>query len=252
MTRISEIKHIVTELKDQDLLEVEVNSLGGIGGQSTFSVLKNQVWNDNLPALQNIIETDVNRIAGFIFEDLTIQMNQLRDDLTNDINNLKDQIKTDRIGKIGIMGYDGTDNNMLVCEGGIFDQAEYQDLFNKIGHIWNNGVEPEPGKFKVADIRDRVFYGATPTNPVGTYQEDAMRSIVGDISVLMRTDANGTPLTVGGPFTAKEVWNRYNTTTNTNGLWAEVKLGFDNSLVTRVADKNIAANGRVKFGIYYK
>ena len=89
----------------------------------------------------------------------------------------------------------------LLCDGRTVSRSDYPDLFNAIGISWGKGdgsktfnlpdlrgmflrgVSGESGNDQDADSRKRLKEnGGNEGNNVGSYQEDAIRNITGQIS----------------------------------------------------------------------
>lgn len=70
----------------------------------------------------------------------------------------------------GFVFYGGDDEpiGFLQCDGRFVSQSTYQWLFTKVGHRFNNGVDPGDGTFKLPNPADVFLMGAVSTDPTKT------------------------------------------------------------------------------------
>ena len=132
-------------------------------------------------------------------------LNQYGDNiLAIDINNLL-ELASAGAGVVGSMEfYAGVTapSGYLLCDGSFVLIAQYQDLFNVVGHAFNGGVDPADGTFKLPDMRAAGAIGAgtstqftqNETKTFGESYDDQMQGQITSGSPV--TDGvNGTPRT---------------------------------------------------------
>lgn len=155
----------------------------------------------------------------------------------------------------------------MLCDGSEVSRTEYANLYNAIGVCWGTGdgsttfnlpdlrgmflrgVSGDSGND--ADAEDRIVLndnGGNTGNNVGSYQDDAIRNIVGEI------DGGGDdgPLPAGGEGTGAFTvgpW-RGNGADGSNGLGAH-GFSFDASRVVPVGSDNRPKNVYVNYIIKY-
>lgn len=91
----------------------------------------------------------------------------------------------------------------LACDGTFKSTSTYSDLFNAIGHTYNNGIDPGDGTFKLPDLNNnRAPMGASVYYPPGTTGGSNSHNHTFNTSVTASTNNSGAHThSVPGPFT---------------------------------------------------
>jgi microcystin-dependent protein len=77
------------------------------------------------------------------------------------------------IGSILMFGGPTAPSGWLICDGSLVSTTTYQNLFGVIGHVFNGGVDPGSGQFKLPDLRRRVGFGVASNLALGQNENEA-------------------------------------------------------------------------------
>ena len=154
----------------------------------------------------------------------------------------------------------------LLCDGSAISRSEYVNLYNAIGVCWGTGdgtttfnlpdlrgmflrgVSGESGNDP--DANNRILLkenGGNTGNNVGSYQGDAIRNIVGDVTaILTRKSADG----ANGVFTLNRGWWDELIGEDRHDAWV-ANLNFNASAVVPVGNDNRPKNVYVTYIIKY-
>lgn len=77
------------------------------------------------------------------------------------------------IGSITMFAGPTAPSGWLICDGSLVSTTTYQDLFGVIGHVYNGGVDPGSGQFRLPDLRRRVGYGVASNLALGQNENEA-------------------------------------------------------------------------------
>lgn len=92
------------------------------------------------------------------------------------IQNL-DSVDGNPVSTILNYGGDTAPPGYLLCQGAFVNKTDYAALFLKIGHLYNAGVDPADGTFKLPDLRDRAPVGKSGTKALGAAGGNASKVI---------------------------------------------------------------------------
>ena len=71
------------------------------------------------------------------------------------------------IGSVLTFAGPSAPSGWLFCDGSLVSTTTYQDLFGVIGHVFNGGVDPGSGQFKLPDMRRRSVIGVASNLALG-------------------------------------------------------------------------------------
>ena len=154
----------------------------------------------------------------------------------------------------------------LLCDGSAISRSEYANLYDAIGVCWGTGDGSTT--FNLPDLRGMFLRGMSGNsgndpdansrvvlannggntgNNVGSYQEDAIRNIIGDVTaILTRKSADG----ANGAFTLNRGWWPEIIGEDRADAWVS-NLNFNAAAVVPVGNDNRPKNVYVTYIIKY-
>lgn len=154
----------------------------------------------------------------------------------------------------------------LLCDGSAISRSEYANLYDAIGVCWGTGDGSTT--FNLPDLRGMFLRGMSGNsgndpdansrvvlannggntgNNVGSYQEDAIRNIIGDVTaILTRKSADG----ANGAFTLNRGWWSEIIGEDRADAWVS-NLNFNAAAVVPVGNDNRPKNVYVTYIIKY-
>lgn len=128
---------------------------------------------------QKIKAADTNQNNNFILEQITSQINVLRNELNTKMEEFKSNVSSGalKIGDIKLAAYDKVLDTYLVCNGASLLISDYQELYDVIGATFG---QADDYHFNLPDFRDKVPEGFKNTSePFGSSQKGKIPNITG-------------------------------------------------------------------------
>lgn len=161
------------------------------------------------------------------------------------------------VGEVCMFWCDAVPAGFLLCNGGGVSKKTYARLYATKGAAWNQTAD----SFYLPNMTGRFPKGSNGSsgggNPVGTYEEDAIRNITGAFGFYGAAYAGLYAERVWGALSAKTAGEEggvrpvLNSTSGEMSNSVVVELGMSAGRVVPVANENRPKNISVLFGIKY-
>lgn len=163
----------INPLLFSDLLHTDCENVNFNAAFVSLDVFAGQNLNINLDIVQTNDATDMTAALTNSVNALTASVNVLQDQLNgfsqlyaSDRKAIRSAINSAQVYIGSILPFPDTANpplNYLICDGTVYDPADFPELFAVIGTTYNSSSSVPAGKFQVPDLRASTLFCADGT-----------------------------------------------------------------------------------------